>query len=434
MVYPSIIKTGGFAMNRDRPIVGIDVAKESSYYCILTSTGEVFLKPFEAKNDLQGLNYVLERLQKTEETFGIKPAIVLESTGHYSSRLVHTFTSHMYEVFLVNPIQSHCIKTAAIRKVKTDKVDCEDLARLYMLKDLTPVHIPSSDLADLKVLCRTLHELIKQKARTVSKLAASLEPIWPGFHLTFSNLSSKGALAILSNYPSPTSFLKADQEALIQSIAIVSRRNRCFAEKKYQILRKTAEEALLIGVPVRAYAVTVETWVVCLKQIIDLIDDLNTSIRSLSSNISDVALLQTIPGIGESLAPIIAGEIGGINRFHHAKQLVAYAGVDPSVRQSGKFVGTKNKLTKRGSPYLRWAIFIAATVSVRKDSRGFLNPVIGEYYENKIKTKARKQALGAIMNKLLRIIFSVLKSRKPFQLRTSLNLVVKDQNRQLTVA
>lgn len=421
-------------MNRNRPVVGIDVAKESSYYCILAPTGEVFLKPFKAQNDLQGLNYVLDRLKKTEEAFGIKPAVVLESTGHYSLRLVHTFTSHMYEVFLVNPIQSHSIKTAAIRKVKTDKIDCEDLARLYMLKELTPAHIPSSDLADLKVLCRTLHELIKQKARTVSKLAASLEPIWPGFHLAFSNLSSKGALAILSNYPSPTSFLKADPETLIQLIVIVSRRKRNFAEKKYEILRKTAEEALLIGVPVKAYAVTVGTWTVSLKQIIELIDDLNTSIRALSSNISNVALLQTIPGIGESLAPIIAGEIGDIHRFHSAKQLVAYAGVDPSVRQSGKFVGTKNRLTKRGSPYLRWALFIAATVSVRKDSRGFLNPVIGEYYENKIKTKAKKQALGAVMNKLLRIIFSILKNQKPFELRTPSNPMVTEQTRQLTVA
>lgn len=217
-------------------------------------------------------------------------------------------------------------------------------------------------------------------------------------------------------------------------IVIVSRRKRNFAEKKYEILRKTAEEALLIGVPVKAYAVTVGTWTVSLKQIIELIDDLNTSIRALSSNISNVALLQTIPGIGESLAPIIAGEIGDIHRFHSAKQLVAYAGVDPSVRQSGKFVGTKSRLTKRGSPYLRWALFIAATVSVRKDSRGFLNPVIGEYYENKIKTKAKKQALGAVMNKLLRIIFSILKNQKPFELRTPSNPMVTEQTRQLTVA
>lgn len=405
-------------MNPNRPIVGIDVAKESSYYCVLAPSGEIYLKPFEAKNDLAGLEYVLDRLRKAEEAFGVKPAVVLESTGHYSSRLVHTFTSHAYEVFLVNPIQSHSIKVSSIRKVKTDKVDCVDLAKLYMVKELRPTNITSSQSADLRVLCRTYLELAKQKARTVNKLTSSLESIWPGFCKSFSNLTSKGAMSVLLAYPSPSSFLSAEREAVVELIGMATRRKRLFAEGKYEILKDSAEEAILIGLPVKAYALSVTTWVTSLKQTIDLMNQLNVSIQAITSNMPEVALLQTIPGIGENLASVIAGEIGDIERFENPKQLVAYSGVDPSVRQSGKFLGTKNRLTKRGSPYLRWAIFIAATVSVRKKpGGGYINPVIYEYYDKKTQTKPKKQALGAVMNKLLRIIYSVLKNKKPFELR-----------------
>ncbi len=112
-------------------------------------------------------------------------------------------------------------------------------------------------------------------------------------------------------------------------------------------------------------------------------------------------LLKTIPGIGENLAPIIAAEIGDIKRFKNAKQLKAYCGIDPSVRQSGNFTGTKNRLTKRGSPYIRRALYIAATVAIRKNPNGScINSVLHDYYQGKITSKPKKQALGAIMNKL----------------------------------
>lgn len=149
---------------------------------------------------------------------------------------------------------------------------------------------------------------------------------------------------------------------------------------------------------------------------ISLLDD---QIKALSEQLPAVALLKSIPGIGDTLAPIILGEIGDIERFSNAKQLVAFSGIDPSVKQSGNFVGTKNKVTKRGSPFLRHALYIAATTSVRKESKGSqVNSVIYEYYQRKIKAKTKKQALGAVMNKLLRIIFSVLKNKQPFQLIT----------------
>ncbi|WP_371364587.1 IS110 family transposase [Sporomusa rhizae] len=142
-------------------------------------------------------------------------------------------------------------------------------------------------------------------------------------------------------------------------------------------------------------------------------------INKWAEQLPEIALLKSIPGIGETLAPLILGEVGDIMRFSNAKQLVAYCGIDPSVRQSGNFVGTRNKVTKRGSPFLRRALYVAATTAIRKSPNGSLvNSVIYEYYKKKIESKPKKQALGAVMNKLLRIIFSVLKNKQSFCLIT----------------
>lgn len=123
---------------------------------------------------------------------------------------------------------------------------------------------------------------------------------------------------------------------------------------------------------------------------------------------------------------MIASEIGDINRFKNAKQLVAYCGIDPTVRQSGSFTGTRNRLTKRGSPYLRKALYIAATVAIRQDkAENCVNPVLHAYYQQNIQSKAKKQALGAVMNKLARIVFSVLSNRQPFTLITPEEQVIR---------
>lgn len=407
-------------MELNCPVVGIDVAKESSVYCVFSPSGTVHLKPFQVSNDAQGLYSVLETLKKMEETFGSWPILVIESTGHYSSRLVHFFTRNALEVFLINPIISHFIKNSGLRKAKTDKLDSEELARLPFVLDLRKYQPKTEQMANLQILCRTAYHLSEQKVAIINQLVATLDRVWPGFTKVFNNVASKTTLEFLRRYPSPARFLNSQPEKIIRLIMDKSRRGRDFAETKYRLLLDNAKEALLTGIQLEAFFTSIKVYVGGLKQIEEQLDELNHHIKKLSAHIPDVALLESIPGIGENLAPLIVSEIGGIDRFKQAKQLVAYCGVDPSVRQSGNFIGTRNKVTKRGSPFLRRALYIAATVAIRKASNGnCVNPVLRDYYEHKTRAKAKKQALGAIMNKLVHIIFSVLKNRTPFVLITA---------------
>lgn len=151
-------------------------------------------------------------------------------------------------------------------------------------------------------------------------------------------------------------------------------------------------------------------------QIEAAIDNLLAQIKEIRNNVS---LLQSIPGIGSHSAALLLGEIGDISLFKKPKQLAAYFGLDPTERQSGSFRGTKNKLSKRGSPYARAALHMGVVNSICKRGKdSAANPVLLSYYEKKCKNKPAKVAQAASMHKLVFIVFAVLRDQKPFELKT----------------
>ena len=406
-------------MIQQYPVVGIDVAKSFCFYATLSPSGEQFMKTFKAFNDKEGFDFVIRQLKKVENAFNSKPAIVLESTGHYSQRIVHFFCNRGFKVFLVNPLVSHSIKSSLIRKVKTDKVDAEELAKLFFLRPLQEFVKREDYWFNLKTLSRASVLLSEQRVTMVNQLTATVEQVMPTYSKVFSNIASDTSLELLIRYSSPHALQQAPKDDIMNLIRTCSRRGLKYSQAKYESLLSCIEESKSIGILLEGLYEVIRIYAINLKHINGQIKELEAKIDSLSINIPAINLLATIPGIGKKLAHILASEIGDINRFKNAKQLVAYCGIDPSVKQSGNFNGTKNRITKRGSPFVRKALYIAATVVIRQGVKGALvNPVLHTYYQNKVQTKAKKQALGAVMNKLLRIVYSVLKHGKPFEFIT----------------
>jgi transposase len=131
-------------------------------------------------------------------------------------------------------------------------------------------------------------------------------------------------------------------------------------------------------------------------------------------------LLCSIPGIGLMTAATILAEVGDFSLFQKPNKLVAYLGIDPSVKQSGKFEGTQNKMSKRGSRFLRRVLYTTALANIRKKCNGELNnPVLHKFYKKKCVNKPKMVALGAVMHKLVDIIFAVLRDKKPFELKST---------------
>ncbi|WP_129600619.1 IS110 family transposase [Anaerophilus nitritogenes] len=220
-------------MENIHPVIGVDVAKEFCFYSVLSPTGKTYLKPFKALNNNKGLLFVLKEIKKAEKAFSSTPIIVLESTGHYSNRLVHFFPKNGLKVFLINPLLSHSIKNSTIRKVKTDKVDAEELAKLYFFQDLREFKLSNESLENLKILSRTYFHISEQRVCIINQLVASIEQVMPSFTKIFNNVSSKTAIALLVEYPSPDSFLTAPQENIIALIRSCSRKTLEYANKKY---------------------------------------------------------------------------------------------------------------------------------------------------------------------------------------------------------
>ncbi|MEG3070113.1 MAG: transposase [Candidatus Syntrophopropionicum ammoniitolerans] len=163
-------------------------------------------------------------------------------------------------------------------------------------------------------------------------------------------MSTKTALFLLLAYPTPTQLLDAPAKDVIALIRSISRQGQNYAENKYKALKQCAKDTFTFGIQLDGRFTCIEIYATILQEVNKQLAELETQIVAYAVDVPAVELLATIPGVVPKISTTLAGEIGDIDRFSNAKQLVAFLGIDPSVRQSGKFVGTKNRLTKRASP------------------------------------------------------------------------------------
>ena len=236
-------------------------------------------------------------------------------------------------------------------------------------------------------------------------IMALLDQVFPEYSSLFSDTFGVTSKELLSKYPTPEDMIKVNSKKLTALIN-QSSRGRFNIEKAEQI-KKAAKDSFGIKFAKDAFRFQI-------KQIINQIIFIENQLRDLEKEISTLLhktnqVITTIIGIGDVLGAIIIGEIGDISRFDKASKLVAFAGLDVSVKQSGEFLGTQNKISKRGSPYLRRAIWTAYNVAA------FSDPVLSVYYQSlRDKGKHHLTAIGAVARKMCNIIFAVLRDNKPY--------------------
>lgn len=410
------------------PVAGIDVGKNFSEMCILSPSNEICHRIKIYHDSLDSIKKAIELLQKTEKDFAIRPVVVLESTGHYHKILFHYLSDSGFEVSIINPIQSDCIKNIGIRKVKNDKFDAHKIALLYRFSFIKTTVVPDDVIDCLKSLCRQYYKLGDELTTYKNRLIGIIDQVMLNFTDVFQNVYSKTALAALDRYPSPKQILKANKKTLISLIEKTSKKGLAWSTEKYELLVSKAKEFkdLSISNPgnlaiLKVNISMVRTLQEAQKNILDAINEI-----ILADSLEDepvlspiINLLCSIPGIGVLTAATILAEVGDFSAFSSPNKLVAFFGIDPSVNQSGEFTGTRNKMSKRGSRLLRRVIFTTALANVRSKRNGDkTNPVLYEFYQKKCINKPKKVALGAVMRKLVSIIFAVMRDKKPFELRT----------------
>jgi transposase len=405
-------------------VIGIDVASAFSFASILCPDGSQFRKPFKVNHTVEGFNYFLEQIKKAEEEYAMKPVFFMESTGVYHLTLFHFLKDNKFDAFVINPLVTNCNKNKEIRKVKNDKNDSLSIARLGKYEDIKVSSDIDINIFSLKLMVHDYYKLTDDRTSYKKKLSSSLTIAFSGYQDVFSDTCSNASISILKKYPTPQLVISAPKQDIID-ILICSRKGINWAEAKYAKLIECATAAKYISLSAPRLSISITTCISLYesldKEITKLLNEIKSFIDSddLPPTVEkNIELLMSISGVGYMTAVTILAEIGAIEKFLKPKQLVAFFGVDPAVNESGNFKGDRVKMSKRGTRFGRRALYAVALASIRSKRNGEpTNPVLLKYYQENLKGKKAKVALVALMHKLIKYIFSVLKNQESFQLR-----------------
>ena len=383
--------------------VGIDIAKLNHFAAAISSDGEVVLEPFKFTNDNDGFCLLISKLN----SFAKDELIIgLESTAHYGNNLLMFLVPKGYKVVLINPIQTATMRKNNIRKTKTDKVDAFIICKVLMMQPHRFVTLYDIGLMQLKNLGRFRQKLVKQRTRLKIQLTSYVDQVFPELQYFFkSGIHHKGCYALLREAPSPEAIASMHLTHLVHLLS--SNSHGHFKKETAVELRVLAQKS--VGTSDNSLSIQI-------TQAIEQIELLDSQLERIEFEMKDIvssldSVIMTIPGIGYVNGGMILGEIGDIHRFSSPSKLLAFAGLDPSVYQSGNFEAKHTRMSKRGSKTLRYALVNAAHNVVKN------NDTFKSYYEAK-RSEGRNHynALGHCSGKLVRVIFKMLTENVAFDL------------------
>ena len=417
----------GFTMSKEQFLsVGIDVGSTFSWMAIVDPEENLILKPFKIfHNNLDSLNRALDAIKKADEAYSLNPHIHMESTGTYHFPLFCFFKESGLPTYVINPLITHSIKNYGIRKAKNDKLDSIGIAKLGLKPDLRLSIIPEKMILDLRALTRNYYKLVDTRSGYVIQLKTFLSTVFPQYIGIFSDITGTTSMMILEDYPTPDKILRAHRNCLIRKISKASRKGISKATEKYEQLVQAARNAKTFGCDLDSVYFNISLTIDMIHHLNDAIADTRKRMLQIVEEhkeetfVQQIYWLNSIPGVGFLTAVTLMCEIGDFSVFKNPRQLLAYFGIDPEVRQSGKFTATEMHMSKRGSSFARRAIFAAALACIRTKKNGeAVNPYLYDYYQKKSASKPKKVALRAVMHKLVNYVFAVLRDETDFVLRS----------------
>ena len=383
--------------------VGIDIAKLNHFASAVSSDGEVMLRPFQFTNDYDGFC----KLKSSLDSFDPDQLIIgLESTAHYGNNLVEFLVSNNYKVCVINPIQTATLRKNNIRKTKTDKVDTLVIAKALMMNPTRFFTKHDISLLHLKELGRFRMKLIKKRTQAKIQLTSYVDQAFPELQYFFNGIHHKSCYALLKEAPSAGMIASMHMTHLAHLLEVASHGH--FKKDKAKELRVLAQKS--VGINDSSVALQITQTIHLIELLDEQVTTVESEMKSLVASLDSV--IMTIPGIGFINGGMILGEIGDIHRFSNPSKVLAFAGLDPAVYQSGNFEVRHTKMSKRGSRPLRFALVNAAHNVVKN------NQTFKDYYAQKrSEGKSHYNALGHCAGKLVRIIYKMLINNVAFNLK-----------------
>lgn len=376
-----------------RFFVGIDIAKHIHYASIIDQHGEVISRPFSFENTSAGFQLLLSHLSKFPKS---NVSIGFESTAHYHQNLAYFLSSHSYSFQLINPLLSKRFRSLSIRDVKNDKVDSLTIASFLSLNHNSS-KTDSFTINDLAFLSKERDTLIKQRSREYIRLTAYLDRVFPELKpLIGSSIKTAGFHNLLKKYSTAKEIKETRVDALYNTL---NQKRHLRSLDSVQQIKELAKKS--VGYHSDALSKII-------KNIIHQIEFLTSQLDIIESEIQSHPLilgsrLSQIPGMGPIQIAYILSAIENITRFDSPSKIVAYAGLDPKVRQSGQFTAASTRMSKRGNYLLRYALIWAAN-NIRNNSK-----TMNAYYlKKRSEGKSHYNALGHCAKKVVNYIYFIL--------------------------
>lgn len=386
-------------------IVGIDIAKYTHQASVMNTDGSLVGKSIKIPNTSVGFEAFISKLKEIDSDmshfeFG------MESTGHYWLNIYTHLIDLGCIVHVINPVQSDALRGLYIRQTKNDIKDSAIIADVIRIGRYCETTLSDDKMFAMRDLTRQRFYLVDMVSDLKRKALTLIDRIFPEYPTLFSDTFGATSLELLANCNTPEDILAIETDKLAEMLSAASKGR--FKMDKAEKIKEAAGNSFGALLCTDSTSFMLKQFVEQIKFLENQINDVDEMISCFLSEFNSP--ITTITGIGDTLGASILSEIGDIERFESADKLAAFAGIDPSVSQSGNFLGTKNKMSKRGSPYLRRAIWLAATAAILHD------PAIKAFYDRKkAQGKHHFVCVGYICRKLVNIIFSVLKSGQPYQ-------------------
>lgn len=385
--------------------VGIDVSKNKHDCCIIDSDGSVLNDSLHIPNSKKGFELLYSTILSFLDKKSLNNVkIGLESTGHYSTNITNYLYSKGFQLHILNPLATNLFRKAGtLRKTKTDKTDAKVIATMLFTDESKSYSSVSYQIQELKSLTRHRYRMIGYRSKLKLSITRLIDIIFPEFPSLVWSIHQNSAYELLLEFPTPEAISASHLTRLINLLKRASKGK--YSREKAIALKELAANS--IGSFNRSLAFELQQTIRLIQSIQTEIDELDKQIKLVVEELNSPLI--TIPGISYTLAAIILAEIGDIERFSNPAKLLAFAGMEPSTFQSGKYTASNTPMVKRGSTYLRWAVMQAARLVSMRDK------TFSDYLAKKrSEGKHYCVAINHVGKKLLRVMFYLLNTNKAF--------------------
>ena len=385
--------------------VGIDIAKDKHDCFITNSDGSVLFKPFTIPNNREGFETLFQRIESVTEDLS-KVKVGLEATGHYSYNLLGFLLDKGLPTYVINPLHTNLYrKSLSLRKTKTDKVDSRTIATMMMSDvNLKSYSDTSYHNEELKSLTRYRFDKVKERAKLKSSVSRLVCILFPELEKLVPTLHIASVYALLSEFPDADAVANAHLTKLSNLLSESSKGR--YGKDTAIMFRDAARSS--IGSHMPAKSLELKHTIKLIQELTAEIDEIEAAIKRIMDEEIQSPIL-TIPGISYRMGAMIIAEIGDFCRFDSADKILAYAGMSPSTYQSGQLDNCHSHMEKRGSRYLRYALYNATKYVCHWDKS------FGAYLEKKrLEGKHYNVALSHATKKLVRLIFAMERSGRSY--------------------